>query len=620
MKICLILALLFSPLPSHARWAETKEAGYAITREEVHYKVETGGRYFVETLREVEILKDDARVSLGMTRLNFDATASELKLIEAYTLNGKEKTKVRAEHIEIKPLASSGPGFDEQRQLTIGYPDVKVGSKLFYRYTRKIEKPAIAGLFSAGFSVGWGELQRGLEITVDSAVPVFSEVHDPDSFFETKAGRDGKRYTLAISMKKPVYRTVMEEDDSHMDATALPWIAISTAGDWKTFPTETPEAYERIIAAGELPPLFEKIYEQAKAEKSEVDQINRTTSEIAKVMRYVGDWAPIEGLFHPRPLPLVAATAFGDCKDFSTVTATILRRLGFESHAAWTNRGFNRSEPPLSLPIANYNHAIVWARKNGREFWIDPTNTTSFAQGIYEDIAGREALVLDPTKLEIRQIPPASAKGSTIEVDSTTRFLPKKIMKVEGKLTLEGRSMLGMTGAGLRFEKSHLDYNLVSWLTDAGNLIDWKFPPFDFTSRIVRDFTTNFEYRKRWNPVQTSAGPGIAVPAPPYLAQFQFRRDSRVSGLYLPDPKNWKRSVRFLGKKALVKDQPSCRIRSAWLDFTRSFRLVNGALELSEEMEFKKSPIPIQEVRTPAFARLQDAVADCLQPAIVVFQ
>ncbi|MGE3262071.1 MAG: DUF3857 domain-containing protein [Bacteriovoracia bacterium] len=619
MKFYLLLSLLLVP-PALARWADRKEAGYAIVMETAAYKIKKGGRYSVETAREVEILKDNERLNMGLTRMNFDAHASDYELLEAFTQNGEKKIPVRAQHIEIKPLASSGAGFDEQRQVTIAFPDVNVGSHVHYRYRRVIKSPPIQDLFAVQYAVGWGELQRGMILTYESEVPLYYELNDPEQVLEATSGKEGDLFTLKIELKKPVYKTVTEEDDVNMNAASLPWIAVSTAKDWNSFPVLTPSAYEAILDKGELPGRFLAIYEKAKLEKKDVDQINSVTSQLAHAVRYVGDWVPVEGLCHPRPLQVVADTGFGDCKDFSTVTATILRKLGFDTHVAWTNRARNWSDAPIRLPTGTYNHAIVYAKKNGREYWVDPTNTTSFAQGVYEDIAGRNALVLDPTNLSPRKISPATANGSLIDIEMNLHFFPKSILKADGNFTLGGRAIIGMTGTSLMWEKSHIDYELVSWLTDPGNLLGWKFPPFDFSSRIVKDFSTKFEFSKRWNPVQTSAGAGFFVPAPPYLGQLQFRRAERISGLYLQDPKTWRRKIRFLGKKALLKNQPSCKIKSAWLDFTRSFRLRGDALELSEELQFKKSPIPLSDIQSPAFATLQEKVADCLQPAIVVFQ
>lgn len=618
MKIFLLI--LFVSLPAHARWAEEKEAGYSIESEKIQYRVEKSGRYTVEVERITRILKDNERTNMGLFRTTFDAHASEFELLDAYTQNGDKKLRVLPEHIEIKPLASSGPGFDEQRQVTIGFREVNVGSLVYCRYRRKIKKPSIPNFFAVEFSIGWGELARTTEFSFNSEVPLFSGLHDPGNYLQEKRDTKGKRHLLTIRLKKPVYRTVTEEEDVAIDPLALPWIGVSTVGSWAEFPEATPRAYEDVIAGGKLPDRFLPIYMKAKGQSSDVDQINSVTSEIAAMIRYVGDWVPVEGLNHPRPLQVVADTGFGDCKDFSTLTATVLRKLGFESHAAWTNRGKNFVISPLSLPTAAYNHAIVYAKKNGREYWVDPTNTTSFAQGVFEDIADREALVLEPGHLRALTIPAPNSSGSAVLVNMQLRFQPEKMLEMDGKFELKGRASVGMTAIGLTYEKSHTDYQFASWLTDPSNLLEWKLPAYDLSSRVVKDFQSNFHFVKRWNPVHTSAGLGYLVPVPPYINQFQFRRQDRVSNLYIPDPKIWKREIFFHGKRPLRKGSVDCRVKSKWINFSRRFFVRGGTLVASDEVEPKVSRIPLADIQSPAFARLQDEIADCANPSVVVFQ
>ena len=403
MRFFFALICLCLTSPAHARWADEKEAGYSLNFENVRYRIDGSARYTVEVEREVSILKDSERTNMGLFRTVYDAHASDFDLLEAYTKNGDKTLRVLPQHVEIKPLASSGPGFDEQRQVTIGFREVNVGSRVYVRYRREVRKAPIPGLFAVEYPLGWGELVRGGEISFDSELPLFFELNDPDHYLEAQQEQKGKRYLLTIRLKKPVYRTVLEEEDTLMSPRALPWLAVSTVERWADFPAATPLAYENIIRAGELPALFAPIYEKAKKEEGAIAQINSVTSSLAALVRYVGDWAPVEGLNHPRSLQTVADTGFGDCKDFTTVTATILRKLGFETHAAWVNRGKGWVISPISLPTSAYNHAIVYAKKDGKEYWIDPTNTTSFAQGIYPDIANRARVFLKicEQKLEI---------------------------------------------------------------------------------------------------------------------------------------------------------------------------------------------------------------------------
>lgn len=617
-----IILSLFATLPAFARWATEKETGYRVVSEAVSYDVAADGSHVVEATREVEVLKEKDREALGLFRMNFSAHATEFKVLEAYTRNGDRVTKVSSQHIEVKPLASSGPGFDEQRQVTIAFPDVQIGSRVVYRYRRRVKQPSVDDFFALQFPLGWGEALDRFELRIRSELPLYYQVKDPSpGYVHSEAKKSGHHYELTLRLVRPVHRQVIEESDVSVPVEAIPWVAISTAASWREFPKKTPAVYHMTAAlSAKLPPLYESIIAVAELEKSDVARINAVTSRLAEAVRYVGDWVPVEGLFHPRPFAVVAETRFGDCKDYSTATVAMLRRLGFTAHAAWVNRGRNWENPPIDLPTANFNHAIVYAEKDGKTYWVDPTNSTSFAHGLFEDIADRPALILDPANLRLQRIPPTKPEEAKSAIRAEVKFGKGKRVTTAGSFHLDGRAALGMTASGLSYEKTQLDYFLTTWLTDAATLLDWELGPYDLRSRIVKEVKVDYRYGSRWNPVRTSAGSGFMVPAPPFLYSFLFRREQRVAALYAGDARQWRRTLEFSGRKILSRNEKPCRVVSPWLDFRRSFLRKGGKLVLAEEVDLKQSLVTTAEIATPAFGKFQDAVADCMQPSVVVFE
>ncbi len=180
MKLLSGLLVFFLCSSSYARWVQPPEAASRINFERWRYRVNKDGTYALTVERQLEILKDNARTDQGLTRLTFDSRSSDFELLEAKTINPDGDHEVRKEHIEVKPLASAGPGFDEHRQITIAYPRVEVGSKLFYRYRRDIKKTGVRGLFSETFSFGWNELVEQGELAFESDIPLYHELVDPN--------------------------------------------------------------------------------------------------------------------------------------------------------------------------------------------------------------------------------------------------------------------------------------------------------------------------------------------------------------------------------------------------------------------------------------------------------
>ena len=619
MRILLLLVLALVPELSEARWVEVDEVAAATNLERLHYRVNKDGSYTKQAELELEVIKDNARTSLGLRRFNYKTKMGEFRVREAFTLNGKEKFPVRPEHIERKPLASSGDGFDEITQVTIAYPRVEVGSKIYYRLEQEVEVSPVPGLFWMNFPVGFNEYQKHLEIRFDSEVPLYPTLHDPDGAVEVRSFEEKGRYQLELRLKKPLFRQLVQEEDSLMDPRSLVWIAVSSARDWKGFPKATPAKYEATISAP-LPEKFRDILQEAKAREFAVDQINAVTSGLQQRMRYVGDWVAVDGGHHPRPLATVAETGFGDCKDFSSATAAMLRQLGFEAHVAWVERGAKSLISPLQAAAPDFNHAIVYARRNDREFWIDPTNTTSFAQAIYLDIADRPALVLTPAEVSLRRTPPMRAEDGATRVSLNLKVGKNLKARGEGLLTLTGRSILHMTGWSLFYSKSQIDYWIMDWIYKTSNLSSWKLPAYDLSSRIVSDFKTPFEFELELVPVPTSAGRGYSIPPNPYLGVFEFRRENREGVLNLGEPKVWSREIRFEGVPVAFQKPLRCSGRSEWADYSFEMRKVPGAVLVADKVTLKKARVTVDEIRSPAFAKLQRELVRCLQPATVVLQ
>ena len=153
MKILIALVLLLSH-NTYARWADPSEAVAQVNFEHLVFDIRKDGGHHLIHERQVEILKDSARTDFGLYRLNFDAHATNFRVLAAKTTNGDHVTAVPKSDIEIKALASSGPGFDQMNQVTIAFPEVAVGSKLYLKYEMDIREPQIPGLYYGFYPLG----------------------------------------------------------------------------------------------------------------------------------------------------------------------------------------------------------------------------------------------------------------------------------------------------------------------------------------------------------------------------------------------------------------------------------------------------------------------------------
>ena len=617
-----LIALTLWSTPSHARWAPVQNATYVIENESDTYDFRKDGTTLSHFDLTIELLTDEARNEFGLYRMPYDAKSGHLTVIEAYALNrnGKllKRTNVKPSDIEDKPLASSGPGFDQINQVTIPFSELKAGSKIHLVYQLK-DKAVIPGYFGLWFPIGHNEYVKSWSFKVHSYFPLVTDVRDPDHSLKIKTSE----HDIEAQLLQPIYRAVIEEENGLEDLSAYTWLGLSTFREWKDVPNQMIQKFETKIASP-LPEAFQKIADKAAAGKTMFEQINLVTSLLQDQVRYVGDWRRVDGGYYPRELSQISETGYGDCKDFSTATNAILRHLGFETHPALIRRERYLSSLVSKIPVLDFNHAISFARKEGHEFWIDPTNLSSNAQGIYNDIENRPALILFPDGAKIARTPPLSVGAGTSRSVDNVKLIEDQILTSDDHLEWTGQSAAFLTGWGLSYSKPNLDYTLLKWVADPNKVRHWTVDPYDMSSRIVHDLSVDFHVEQSWQRIITTRGTGMSLPGLAQVAYFNIEPDKRVSGLKLEDPYTWLREIRLSGRetdmRSDLKDKLSCSGDSLWIRYSRRFEKESSVTVLRDEVTLKESYIPVDQIKTDEFKAMQKKLNACMSDAIVILK
>ena len=358
-----------------------------------------------------------------------------------------------------------------------------------------------------------------------------------------------------------------------------------------------------------MPKTFETIVQGAKKERDQNAQINFVLAAVADKVRYMGDWRAIDGAFVPRSLQLIGETHFGDCKDLATLTVKILRILGFESEVAWVFRGKN---PPAMTDFGffNFNHAIVSVVLKNRQLWLDPTNFQSFAQGVFEDIAERKALVISDKKIEFRSIefPPASeSQEIAYEVTSINS---KQVQHTQVKVEDTGMFALALTGSELKDSKEQFEKAYIDQYANVSDLIKFHFEFFELKSRIVRPIEFHFSFDTHFHPTETSLGTALDFSPPQIIRDIiNVDRSNRESDLQFEVPSEATNVYTFSKMKGRGRGLKNCHIRSTWLDY--DFEVSAKLDEVTRRVAIKKYIVKAEEVKSKAFESFQSEVRDC---------
>jgi hypothetical protein len=610
ITVLFVTGLLFSVVAS-ARWAEPSEASYAVNFERRTYKIRKDGSATITIETQIEILKDSARESQGLTRFTYDSSISSVKILEAKTIDKDGTFDVPKQDREDKPLASRGAGFDVINQVTIAFPRVNVGSKLYMKTEETQRRAIIPGYFFT-LQALWGRSYQSYSLDVESEIPIYFDAHDPEGFLDVKTSAK----KIHVTLKRPYFKSVVEESNEFYDTQNFVWFSYSTAKDWTEFPKETLAAYEKDLSSP-LPKPYWKIAEKAKTKKTPIDQINVVTSEVASLIRYNGEWRELEGLWHPRGLETITTSGFGDCKDFSVSTGAILRQLGFDTRVAWLMRRREFENGPLDDKVLNVNHAIVRAEKGGQVYWIDPTNLTSQAQTIYADIANRRAYVLYADKIVLDRTPSMAASQGEMKFKTTVDFSK---WKAEGVADFRGRTAQAWTGNELRSDKRAINYSLIGWVADRSGVMDWSMGSYDLTSRIVQNISIPFSYSLVPTLEQTTSGPGFEIRAPFFVDHFRVRRARRVTDLLLANPQTLSREYDLKGRAVQLAKPIKCEGDSPWASFKREITQQPVGAKLTDRLEIKVLHIPAKDLQSKEFEEFQTKILNCMQETIVVFK
>ncbi|MDR0774905.1 MAG: hypothetical protein LBE72_06400 [Rickettsia sp.] len=163
--------------------------------------------------------------------------------------------------------------------------------------------------------------------------------------------------------------------------------------------------------------------------------------------------------------------------------------------------------------MGNFNHVMLKvANKNGKIYWIDPTNIVSMAQGIFPDVAGKLALVLDIQQADYIKIPKIAHQNSQFIIHNEL-VIRNNIVDVHGQLDLKGEAAVDITGVGLYKSNEQLRDFIFHILTrvylDEENKKFLELP--DLTSHIVKDLTIKYAYQQKNQIFKTNMGSALRL-------------------------------------------------------------------------------------------------------------
>lgn len=623
LSVFLLTAIVLTPI--QAKWATLADAPTKNSYTE-EINVNADGTFTIITEINREILTEIGRNQDANITLYYKDDCEKTEVLEAKAIFQGKEYKLKKNQIEDKPLASSFKGFDQTRQILLAFPKTEIGAKLYLKYKTTVKKPNLDNFFANTFYFGRWEFVTNHTVKINSKLPLHILVNDPDHSLKVAENKTKDHYTLEITLTKPIYKIVANEPDPIIiDNKYFSWVSVSSLDKWEDLAAKHGKLLTKVFTQ-KLPTDFEQILNVAKQKTNEIDQINTVTSLLNDKIRYMGDWRSIGGRFIPRDLEVISKTQLGDCKDFAASTAAILTKLGYKAQIVAVMRGINNLSPRILPSFEAANHAMVKVtNKQGKIYWIDPTNFQSMANGIFPDIASKMALILDPQQPGYEKIPAVNHVSAESNLKRVWEILNNTKIIESGSMLMKNETTLGLTGATLKVSadliKNYIFYMLADRVTlDEKTKKSMELPQLN--SRLVKDIALNYSFERENDILRTNAGPALKLTcASPIATIYNISQDYASEALITDSPETIKKQT--LIKNINVKNIESLNkeMKTPWLYVKRECSMTqNKDLQIDDTLIIYKNLIPSEDFKKPEFVALKNWLKDNFKDVIIVFE
>ena len=389
-----VLALPAEPPPSSSPSPSPQRGSVTFLLRDMQTRVDQRGKvtYFHTASKALDGSGVEKVANLS---INFDPSFQTLTLHAINVIrNGKVIPKLPGARVQVlqRETELDYLVYDGSMTASVLLDDIRIGDIVEYAFSLDGVNPVFQGKVSSRAEMAWSVpvARSFVRLLMPRNRPLRIVAHN--SKMEPQISEaDGYRDYRWEQYATPGFKT---------DKGAPEWFNPYAAVQWTEF-AEWASVVQWAL------PLYQPPREVGPALREEIARIGRDytdpaarTAEVLRTVqreiRYLGiEVGP--GSHAPTPPDKVYQRRFGDCKDKTLLTITMLRALGIDAVPALVNTEITRDiEHWAPTPLA-FNHVLVRARVDGNVYWLDPTR--SMQQGelayLHQPDYGY-ALVLEP--------------------------------------------------------------------------------------------------------------------------------------------------------------------------------------------------------------------------------
>jgi transglutaminase-like putative cysteine protease len=257
--------------------------------------------------------------------------------------------------------------YDGSKTLSIFIDDVRSGDIVEYSYTIKGANPVFSGHFSENLSMQWNVPVGRLHYRV--LWPSTRMLHIRNQGTDIEPVKNTSEQYIEYEWNRDNIKEVIADSNIPDWYDPYPVVYLSDIASWDEVTDWAWPLYRPVINTPMQQTITAAIMEQASTpEKRTLAALRFVQDEV----RYLGIEMG-ESSHKPNTPDKVIEQRFGDCKDKSRLLVSLLQGMGIEASSVLVNTlGDLKLKKPLPTPTI-FDHAIVLARINGNNYWLDPT-------------------------------------------------------------------------------------------------------------------------------------------------------------------------------------------------------------------------------------------------------
>jgi transglutaminase-like putative cysteine protease len=290
--------------------------------------------------------------------------------------------------------------FNGAKSANLLLEDVRVGDVVEYAFTLRGSNPVFGGRHYSQFDSQWGvPVQHAYSrlLTEPGRNPAITLRNNQVA--ATPHVVDGLQEYVWSQKDIPALRV---RDDAPAWFDPYPSVQWSDFRDWQSVVRWGVPLY---ATPARLPAELAAEAERIKTRFADpAERAAEALRYVQKTVRYLGvEVGP--GSHAPSPPELVLSRRFGDCKDKTLLTLTLLKAVDVEASPALVNTKSKRAIAQWQPSPGAFDHVIVRAKLGDEYFWLDPTVPQQM--GGLRDISQANygyALVLAPGQTALTEI------------------------------------------------------------------------------------------------------------------------------------------------------------------------------------------------------------------------